>query len=96
MSIKSPLCLLAVVESHHRNVDICAVENPLAVTYREENISAFLDALEDFTICAAADGLRGEQARALAFARRDLLACLLEPVAAQVGSWGNATLVQIE
>jgi hypothetical protein len=66
-------------------MDCCAVENPLAIADREENIAAVLNAFQSFAICAAANSLRCEQTDAVAIGMLDQVARLFEPVTAKIG-----------
>jgi hypothetical protein len=63
---------------------VCSGQNPRAVTFREEDFAGVFDALEDFAIRATANTLCREKSRAAALLCRDLLACLLKPIAAKV------------
>ena len=93
LAVERALLVRAVIKADHRNVDVRAVENPIAVALGEEDVAAFLDALEDFAVRAAANGLRGQQTDALDFAGDDMLPGFLEPIATEVGFRGHGGLL---
>ena len=59
-----------------------AVENPLAIRNRPENVAGRLDTFQYLAVEPATNALRGKQPSTLALAVGDVLPCLLEPVAA--------------
>ena len=67
-AIQNAACFAAIIESDNGNMHIGAVQNPIAVTFGKENSAALFDALQNFPIGAAANGLRGNQTGALHFA----------------------------
>ena len=58
MTVQCLLLLATVIESYHRDMDISAIKNPIAVADGEEDVTRFFDALENFPIGPAANGLR--------------------------------------
>ena len=61
LAVERSALLGAVVEADHRDVDVGAVENPVAVGPGHEDVAGFLDAFQDGAVVAAADALGGEE-----------------------------------
>ena len=73
--------------------NVCTCQNPRAFAHSKKNPAGFLDTFEHFAICAAANALCCEQARALAFSVLDLLPRFFKPIAAKIGLAGNAIAI---
>ena len=96
LAVEFSVRIPTVVKSDHRNVDGRAVEDPVAITLGEEDVTSLFDALQDFAVFAAADTLGGEQARATESFPLDHVTCLLKPVAAEVASARYALVPNFE
>src|ERR1035441_9462709 len=93
LSIQFAVGFATVVKPDHADVDVCTVENPIAVAHSEEYVTRLLDPLQHLAICSSAYALCRQKSSPLAPAFLNQVAGLFEPVAAKVRLAGNAVSV---
>jgi hypothetical protein len=81
--------LAAVIEPDQADVNVGAIQDSVLVRDRPEDPAGLLDPLQDVTVRAAANALRGKEARPPTASGRNVGTRLFEPRAMEIGLGGD-------